>query len=51
MTVFSLVHSRYGGEVKLSDEEATEMVRECKPDEMGRIFFENYRRMLIDTTV
>jgi hypothetical protein len=42
------IMTKYGE--KLSDEEAAEMVRECRPDSQGRIFFENYRRMLIDTT-
>jgi hypothetical protein len=42
------IMTKYGD--KLSEEEATELIRECKPDEMGRIFFENYRTMLIDTT-
>jgi len=45
--VFEIM-TKYGD--KLSDEEAAEMIRECKPDSQGRIFFENYRRMLIDTT-
>ncbi len=40
------IMTKYGD--KLSDEEAADMVRECKPDEQGRIFFENYRTMLID---
>jgi len=43
------IMTKYGD--KLTDEEAAEMVRECRPDEDGRIFFENYRTMLIDTTV
>lgn len=42
------IMTRYGD--MLSDEEAAEMIRECNPDEAGRIFFESYRRMLIDTT-
>lgn len=42
------IMTKYGE--KLTDEEAAEMVRECRPDESGRIFFENYRTMLIDTT-
>lgn len=42
------IMTKYGD--KLSDEEATQMIRECKPDEQGRIFFDNYRTMLIDTT-
>jgi|AntAceMinimDraft_5_1070358.scaffolds.fasta_scaffold71524_1 Ca2+-binding EF-hand superfamily protein len=41
--------TKYGE--KLADDEAAEMVRECRPDARGRIFFENYRTMLIDTTV
>jgi Ca2+-binding EF-hand superfamily protein len=40
------IMTKYGD--KLTDEEAAEMIRECNPDEVGRIFFENYRHMLID---
>ena len=40
------IMTKYGE--KLTDEEAAEMIRECNPDEVGRIFFENYRHMLID---
>lgn len=42
------VMTKYGD--RLTDEEAAEMIRECNPDEEGRIFFEKYRTMLIDTT-
>jgi hypothetical protein len=36
---------------KLTEEEAEEMLRECKPDASGRIFYEGYRRMLIDQSL
>ncbi len=42
------IMTKYGD--KLSEEEAAEMIRECKPDSEGRVFFENYRTMLLDST-
>jgi len=41
------IMTKYGD--KLTAEEAVDMIRECHPDENGRIFFENYRSMLIET--
>lgn len=38
------------GEV-LTDEEMDELVRECRPDDEGRIVYEGYRRMLIDPSL
>eukprot|EP00903_Cladosiphon_okamuranus_P016717 g15409.t1 len=35
----------------LTDEEADELLRECRPDEEGRIVYEGYRRMLIDPSL
>lgn len=32
---------------KLTDEEADEMLRDCKADQEGRIFFQNYMNMLL----
>eukprot|EP00904_Undaria_pinnatifida_P009832 jgi/Undpi1/597/HiC_scaffold_10.g04061.m1 len=38
------------GEV-LTDEEMDELLRECRPDDEGRIVYEGYRRMLIDPSL
>lgn len=35
----------------LTDEEVEQLLRECKPDEEGRIVYEGYRRMLIDPSL
>lgn len=35
----------------LTDEEVDELLRECRPDEEGRIVYEGYRRMLIDPSL
>lgn len=35
----------------LTDEEVNELLRECRPDEHGRIIYEGYRRMLIDPSL
>lgn len=35
----------------LTDEEVDELLRECRPDEEGRIAYEGYRRMLIDPSL
>ncbi len=36
---------------QFSQEEAEEMLRECRPDCRGRIFYYGYRMMLIDKSV
>jgi hypothetical protein len=35
----------------LTDEEADQMIKECKPDNLGRIFFSEYEAMLTDDTL
>lgn len=35
----------------LTDEEVDELLRECRPDDEGRIVYEGYRRMLIDPSL
>lgn len=35
----------------LTDEEVHELLRECRPDEEGRIVYEGYRRMLMDPSI
>ena len=35
----------------LTDEEVDELLRECRPDQEGRIVYEGYRRMLIDPSL
>lgn len=35
----------------LTDEEIDELLRECRPDDKGRIVYEGYRRMLMDPSL
>eukprot|EP00611_Tribonema_gayanum_P006371 TRINITY_DN1566_c0_g1_i1.p1 TRINITY_DN1566_c0_g1~~TRINITY_DN1566_c0_g1_i1.p1 ORF type:complete len:305 (-),score=91.64 TRINITY_DN1566_c0_g1_i1:744-1658(-) len=35
---------------RLTDEEAAELLQECRPDADGRVHFEGYRRMLVGNT-
>ena len=35
----------------LTDEEAERIIYECRPDDQGRIFYDQYKAMLLDTTL
>jgi len=35
----------------LTDEEVELLIHECRPDEEGKIFFEQYKAMLLDSTL